>query len=104
MKGSRRYRYVSFHIQYRDTGFLASTSQLIQELRQQATILFSKTLKDLGVWVIQFDGTNGIIKCHYMEKEQLIRLLKSIQNIGHTTVTITTSSTSGTIKASLKKN
>jgi RNase P/RNase MRP subunit POP5 len=66
--------------------------------------LFSKSLKDLGVWVIQFDGTDGIIKCHYREKEHLIQILISLKNIGQTAVKVTTSSTAGTIKASLKKN
>lgn len=104
MKGTRRYRYIAFHVEYKDTRFIASMSQLIQDLRLQATTLFSKSLKDLGVWVIQFDGVDGIIKCHYMQKEHLIQILISLKSIGETTVTITTSSTAGTIKASLKKS
>ena len=103
MKGTRRYRYIAFHVEYKDTRCGVSTSQLIQDLRLQATTLFSKSLKDLGVWVIQFDGTDGIIKCHYREKEHLIQMLISLKSIGHSAVTITTSSTAGTIKASLKK-
>ncbi|HIG99690.1 MAG TPA: hypothetical protein HA258_03815 [Thermoplasmata archaeon] len=97
MKGTRRHRYIAFHVDQDDKKYLASTSQLIQELRQQTSTLFSKNLKDLRLWVIRFDGRDGVLKCHYTEKEHIIQILISIKKIGESSVTITTSSTSGTI-------
>jgi RNase P/RNase MRP subunit POP5 len=101
VKGSRRYRYITFHVEYEDKKDTVSTSHLIQELRQQAFSLFSKSLKDLRLWVIQFDGKDGILKCHYLEKDHIIQLLVSLKNIGNAAVTVQTFSTSGTLKSLL---
>jgi RNase P/RNase MRP subunit POP5 len=98
MKGTRRHRYIAFHVDQNDQNLTITNSQLIQELRQHATELFSKSVKDLRLWVVQFDGTQGILKCHYTEKEHVIQLLLSIKKIGTKPVTITTHSTSGTIR------
>jgi RNase P/RNase MRP subunit POP5 len=72
--------------------------ELIQGLRQQTHDLFSKEIKELGLWVVQFDGTAGIIKCKYQEKEHTIQLLQSLKKIGSKSVTFTTYATSGTIR------
>ncbi len=98
MKGTRRHRYIAFHVDQNDQNFTMTNSQLLQELRHHATELFSKSLKDLRLWVVQFDGTDGIVKCHYTEKEHVIQLLLSIKKIGQKSVMITTRSTSGTIR------
>jgi RNase P/RNase MRP subunit POP5 len=73
-------------------------TELIQALRQQTTDLFSKAAKELGLWVVKFDGTTGIIKCNYQEKEHTIQLLQSLKKIGSKSVTFTTYATSGTIR------
>jgi RNase P/RNase MRP subunit POP5 len=73
-------------------------TELIQALRQQTHDLFSKTAKELGLWVVQFDGTTGIIKCNYQEKEHTIQLLQSLKKIGSKSVALTTYATSGTIR------
>jgi RNase P/RNase MRP subunit POP5 len=98
VKGTRRQRYISFQIIYENTGPAITQSELIQTLRQRSYEGFSKTTKELGLWVIQFNGTTGILKCHHREKENMIQFLKSLQNIGKKQVTITTHATSGTIQ------
>jgi len=103
MKDTRRHRYIAFHVDQNDQNLTITNSQLIQELRQHATELFSKNVKDLRLWVVQFDGTSGILKCHYTEKEHVIQLLLSIKKIGTKPVTITTCSTSGTIRGLVHK-
>lgn len=79
-------------------------TELIQALRQQTQDLFSKTAKDLGLWIIQFDGTAGIVQCNYKEKEHTIQLLNSMKKIGSRSVSFTTVLTSGTIRGLTNKN
>jgi RNase P/RNase MRP subunit POP5 len=98
VKGTRRHRYIDFHIDSKEQIFSISNSEFLQALRQQTFMLFSKNLKDLRLWVVQFDGTQGVLKCHYTEKEHIIQLLLSIKKIGTKPVSITTRSTSGTIR------
>jgi len=73
-------------------------SELIQALRKQASDLFSKDAKELGLWLIRFDGTRGILKCNYQEKERAIQLLLLLKNMGSNHVEITTHACSGTIR------
>ena len=97
VKGTKRHRYISFRVSLFENNHLLTNKELIQALRQQAQDLFSKTVKDLGLWVIQFDGTTGIIKCNYQEKELIIQLLQSLKQIESKSVTFSTYATSGTI-------
>jgi RNase P/RNase MRP subunit POP5 len=78
--------------------------ELIQAIRQQTQDLFSKTAKELGLWVIHFDGTTGIIKCNHKEKEHTIQLLHSMKKIGSKSVSFATNVTSGTIRGITDKN
>ena len=56
----------------------------------------------MGIRLIRFDGTNGILKCNHIEKEHAIELLTSIQSIASNKVNISTIATSGTIRALVK--
>lgn len=98
VKGSRRHRYISFRVAYMGQDHPFTDTELIQAIRQQTSDLFSKTLKELGLWIIQFDGITGIIKCNYKEKERTIQLLHSLKKIGSISVTFSTYATSGTIR------
>ena len=97
IKGTRRHRYISFRISFMGQNYPITETELIQAIRQQTHDLFSKTSKELGLWIIQFDGNTGIIKCNYTEKEHTIQLLQSLKTIGSKSVVCTTSATSGTI-------
>ena len=58
----------------------------------------------MGIYLIRFNGEQGIVKCNHVEKENTIKLLKSIKQISSDKVKIETLGTSGTIKTLLKKH
>ena len=58
----------------------------------------------MGIYLTRFDGTKGIVKCNHVEKENTIRLLKSISRISSHEVKIETIATSGTIKTLVEKH
>jgi RNase P/RNase MRP subunit POP5 len=97
VKGTRRHRYIDFHVSCENKESLLTKTDLIRALRQHTYVLFSKNAKELGFWVVQFDGRNGILKCNYQEKEHSIQLLQKLKTIGSKPVNITTHATSGTI-------
>jgi RNase P/RNase MRP subunit POP5 len=97
VKGTKRHRYISFGVTFVENNPPLTDTELIQALRQQTYDLFSKAAKELGLWVVQFDGTRGIIKCNYQEKEHTIQLLQSLKRIGSKSVDFTTYTTSGTM-------
>lgn len=103
MKGTRRHRYIAFYIVSEGERLPITQTEFIQALRSRTIELFSKDYKELGMWVVQFDGTQGILKCRYTEKERMIRLLCSLKRIDMKPVTITTLSVSGTIHALKRK-
>jgi RNase P/RNase MRP subunit POP5 len=98
VKGIRRHRYIDFDCVCEEQNPIITKSELIQTLRQHISSLSSKNFKEPTLWVVRFDGTRGILKCHYKEKEHAIQLLQSLKKIGIKPVTITTHSTSGTIR------
>jgi RNase P/RNase MRP subunit POP5 len=86
-----------------EQNYSITETELIQAIRQQTHDLFSKTSKELGLWVVQFDGNTGIIKFNYTEKEHTIQLLQSLKKIGLKSVAFTTYTTSGTIRGIIDK-
>jgi RNase P/RNase MRP subunit POP5 len=103
VKGNKRYRYIGFRITFTGNTHSFTNSDLIQAIRKNTRDLFSKDVKDLGLWLIQFNGTSGIIKCHSQEKEHAMQLLQSLKKIGVASVHVTTSMTSGTIRGLTEK-
>ena len=103
MKGTRRYRYIYFQVTYEQENPVATYKELIQAIQKITLELFSKNTKELGLWVVQFDGKTGILKCHYTKKEHTKQLLQALKKIGIKSVTITTHATSGTIHGLLQK-
>lgn len=77
---------------------------MINELKSNCEIFFKKNFKDLGLRLIRFDNLNGIVKCNHVEKDNTIKLLKSINNISNKEIQIETLGTSGTIKSLIKKH
>ena len=104
VKDHRRKRYIRFHIKPLESNSLPTEAEFLQELRKQGRLLFHKELKDLGCWLIRFQTTSGIIKCHYQETETMKALLHSLHSIGSSIVEITPESTSGTIRGVIRKN
>ena len=58
----------------------------------------------MGFRLIRFDGKKGIAKCNHIEKENTIKLLKSITSISSKKVNIETVGSSGTIKGLVKNH
>lgn len=105
VKDGRRRRYIGFKIEsQRDKTAHFEKSEMIQEIREQTLNLFNKNYNDMGIYLIRFDGEQGIVKCNHTEKENTIKLLKSIKQISSDNVEIETLGTSGTIKALIKKH
>jgi len=76
---------------------------MIDEFRKQSKIFLKKDYRDIGLRLVKFDGVRGIVKCNHIEKENTIKLLRSIKKISSNKVYIETFGTSGTIKALIKK-
>ncbi len=58
----------------------------------------------MGLRLIRFDGEKGIMRCNHLEKENTIKLLRSIKSVSSKKVEIETLGTSGTIKSLVSKH
>jgi len=58
----------------------------------------------MGFYLIRFNNGKGILRCKHTEKENAIKLIKSINRISSIKVKIETVGTSGTIKSLIKKH
>ena len=76
----------------------------MSEIQKQCIRVFNKDCKEMGIKLIRFEGTTGIIRCNHKEKENTIRLLKSITKINSKKVQLTAIATSGTIRSLIKKH
>ena len=77
---------------------------MIGEIRSQCNTLFNKNCKDMGIFLIRFDGEKGIIRCKHTEKDNTINLLTSIKQVSSNNVSVKTLGTSGTIKSLIRKH
>jgi len=77
---------------------------MIDEIKIQCEKLFKNNYKKFGIYLIRFNGEQGIVKCNHVEKEKTIKLLQSIKKISSNKVKIETLGTSGTIKSLVKKH
>jgi len=66
--------------------------------------LFSINCKEMGIYLMRFDGRKGIVKCNHIDKDNTINLLTSIDNINSHKIKIKTLGTSGTIKSLIRKH
>jgi ribonuclease P/MRP protein subunit POP5 len=104
VKEGRRHRYIGFIIKQSSGNVYIDKSEMINEIREQCRHVFNKDCNEMNLRLIRFDGTKGILKCSHTEKENAIKLLKSIKKISSKKVEIETVGTSGTIKALIKKH
>ena len=77
---------------------------MINEIRAMCRTTFNRNCKDMGIYLVRFDGQNGILKCNHVEKDNAIRLLNEIKMVSSKQVDIETIGTSGTIKSLIKKH
>ena len=103
MKRTRRHRYILFQIRSEQEYIWITQKELIHELQKAIYPQLSKRTIDVGLWVVRFDGTTGIIKSLHSETERVKQLLLSLNTIGGKHVMVTTLATSGTIRGLSKK-
>ena len=104
VKEGKRRRYIGFEIRYFSKDAHVEKNELIQEIRKQCKDLFKNDCKSMGIYLIRFNGEQGIVKCNHVEKENMIKLLKSIRQVSSVKLEIETLGTSGTIKTLIKKH
>jgi RNase P/RNase MRP subunit POP5 len=102
IKEGRRRRYILFRIINEDKIDI-SKDQLIYEIRKRCKDLYSDKCKKMGIFLVRFDGYEGIIRCKHTEKQNVINLMNSINRIGNESIKVETIGTSGTIKALISK-
>lgn len=91
-------------------GFTVESKKFISRMDMNRTIksychkILAMDSKRSGITLVRFNGKVGIIGCGHLYKEKTINLLNSINRVGENDVKIKTISTSGTIKALLRKN
>ena len=66
--------------------------------------IFDKNYKELGIYLVRFDGEKGIVRCKHLEKENVINIINSIDKINSSDAILKTIATSGTIKALIRKH
>jgi RNase P/RNase MRP subunit POP5 len=78
--------------------------ELILEIKNHCKKLFDRDYKNLGLYLIKYNEKDmGIIKCKHTEKENTIKLLSDITQIGDRKINIITIATSGSIKTLIHK-
>jgi RNase P/RNase MRP subunit POP5 len=87
-----RRRYIVFEVH----GGEVEWSDLVDALREAKK-------RGLNLYLIAFDGRYGIVRCPHLQKEDAIDYLRSIRNLGGSSVEVSTHLTSGTIKAARRK-
>jgi len=105
VKEGRRKRYIGFVVkQTAKQKTVFEKSEIIKEIKNGCKTLFDKDCKEMKIYLTRFDGEKGVIRCSHLEKENTIRLLKSIKKISNYNVKVDTLGTSGTIKALVSKH
>ena len=55
------------------------------------------------MWLVEFDGTTGLVRTTNTEKEAAIEALRAIESVGGQPARVVTMGTSGTIRAATRK-
>lgn len=102
VKENRRQRYIGFIVT--SNYQIPTKSDFQKEIIRQCRLIFNKECKEMGIMLIRFNGSQGIIKCNHFEKEKVIILLESVKKIASQIVKIDTVATSGTIRSLTNKH
>ncbi len=55
------------------------------------------------LWLVEFDGTLGLVRTTNVEKDEAIQALRAIETVGGERIRLVTIGTSGTIRAATRK-
>ena len=95
------FRYVAFTLSSEEP---VRTRELQTEMLNAAKNLFGDVgVSKLGIKVVVFDGTKGLVRCRYRHVSELQATIASIGKIENNRVRVTVVGTSGTIKAAIEK-
>ena len=103
IKEGRRRRYIGFTIK-KDTNTPILKKDMISEIREKSEKVCKKDFREMDLFLVIFNGTQGIVRCKHTEKNNTIKILKRIDEIKDEKVLIDTIATSGTIKSLIKKH
>jgi len=70
---------------------------------RQDELLASLRATTPRLWLVEFDGTAGLVRTTNVEKDAAIRALNGIDTLAGERVRVTTVGTSGTIRAATRK-
>jgi RNase P/RNase MRP subunit POP5 len=99
VKAGGRHRYIHFILESQNVAI--KRFDLGNELDRTCNLLYQTSCNALGIRLIRFDGSQGIIKCNHLEKEKTIYLLTMVKTIDTIPVSISPKGTSGTIRSLL---
>ena len=51
---------------------------MIEIIRKKSEELFNKNFKEMGLYLVRFNGAQGILRCKHTEKENAIKLLSGL--------------------------
>jgi len=95
------FRYVAFTLSSEQP---VRTRDLQTGISDAAKSLFGDVgVSKLGIKVVMFDGTKGLVRCRYQHASELQATFASIGKIENNRVRVTVVGTSGTIKAAIEK-
>ena len=80
IKEGRRRRYIGFNVST-DNDVIIEKNELIDVVRKQSAILLNKDFKEMGLFIVRFNGEQGIIRCKHLEKDNTIKLMRSIEKL-----------------------
>ncbi|HID25535.1 MAG TPA: hypothetical protein EYP23_03620 [Thermoplasmata archaeon] len=97
-----RHRYIGFIIA--NTEKKLSRREVNNGIKQAFFTLFKEDKPEhFGVKLVRFNGKEGVLHCFHKHKNDIIRLLQSINKINGEHVKLKTVGTSGTIRSLNKK-
>jgi RNase P/RNase MRP subunit POP5 len=85
-----RYRYIAFRL------------ESLRALRREEVLEAMHALSP-RLWLVDFEGTSGLVRTTNLEKDAAIRALNGIEAMAGESVRVTTMGTSGTIRAATRK-
>ena len=95
------FRYLAFTLSCEEP---VRTPALKKVMLDAAKNLFGDVgVSKLGIKVVAFDGTKGLVRCRYRHVPELQATIASIGKIDNNRVRVTVVGTSGTIKAAIEK-
>lgn len=97
----KRKRYIVFDIDSEDD---FSKKELSNAIWREALALFGEAgASDLGMALVEFNGSQGILRCNHNQVERVRAVLASLRSVKRTRVVLHVAGVGGTIRAAIEK-